>query len=209
MRSIGAIVKTVLFGYGVVCLADRAGPQGIPRSRTQPVQSRPEEAEQLLDEAGYPRGANKMRFKVPLDYNPIGDENRRLAEFMRAALARIGITIEIRAADASAFVKRIYTDRDFEITFNGHSNLFDPTVGVQRRYWSKNFKKGVPFSNASHDDNPKVDALLEGRQSRTIRSSVWRCSGIPGDRRARICPTSIFIRRSISPSRTSACMTTR
>jgi peptide/nickel transport system substrate-binding protein len=81
---------------------------------------------------------------------------------MRAALARIGIAIEIRAADASAFVKRIYTDRDFEITLNGHSNLFDPTVGVQRLYWSKNFKKGVPFSNASHYDNPKVDALLEG-----------------------------------------------
>ncbi len=58
--------------------------------------------------------------------------------------------------------KRVYTDREFDFTFNGHSNLFDPTVGVQRIYWSKNFKKGVPFSNGSHYDNPKVDALLEG-----------------------------------------------
>ena len=121
-----------------------------------------EKARKLLDEAGYPRGANKTRFKVPLDYNPIGDENRRLAEFMRSALARIGITVDIRAADASAFVKRVYTDREFDFTLNGHSNLFDPTVGVQRIYWSKNFKKGVPFSNGSHYDNPKVDALLEG-----------------------------------------------
>jgi len=37
-----------------------------------------------------------------------------------------------------------------------------PTVGVQRVYWSKNFKKGVPFSNGSNYNNPKVDALLEG-----------------------------------------------
>ena len=33
---------------------------------------------------------------------------------------------------------------------------------MQRIYWSKNFKKGVPFSNASNYNNPKVDALLEG-----------------------------------------------
>ena len=41
------------------------------------------------------------------------------------------------------------------------SNLFDPTVGVQRLYWSKNFRPGVPFSNGAHYSNPKVDALLE------------------------------------------------
>lgn len=41
------------------------------------------------------------------------------------------------------------------------SNLFDPTVGVQRLYWSKNFKKGVPFSNGSDYANPEVDRLLE------------------------------------------------
>jgi len=70
--------------------------------------------------------------------------------------------VEIRAQDLSAFSKRIYTDREFDFTYNGHSNLFDPTVGVQRIYWSKNFKKGVPFSNASNYNNPKVDALLEG-----------------------------------------------
>jgi len=81
---------------------------------------------------------------------------------MRSALGRIGIAVEVRAADPSAFVKRVYTDREFDFTYNGHSNLFDPTVGVQRIYWSKNFKKGVPFSNGSHYDNPKVDALLEG-----------------------------------------------
>ena len=111
---------------------------------------------------GFPRGNNKIRFKVPLDYNPIGDESRRASEFFRAALASIGIAVDGAGRRPSAFVKRIYTDRDFDFTYNGHSNLFDPTVGVQRIYWSKNFKKGVPFSNGSHYENPKVDALLEG-----------------------------------------------
>jgi peptide/nickel transport system substrate-binding protein len=35
------------------------------------------------------------------------------------------------------------------------------TVGVQHLYWSKNFKKGVPFSNGSGYANPDVDRLLE------------------------------------------------
>ena len=81
---------------------------------------------------------------MPLDYNPIGDDGRRTCEFIRASLSRVGVQIDIRSADLSAF-PRVYTDREFDMTYNGHSNLFDP-FGVQRIYWSKNFKKGVPFS---------------------------------------------------------------
>ena len=32
---------------------------------------------------------------------------------------------------------------------------------MQRLYWSKNFKKGVPFSNGSGWSNPAADAALE------------------------------------------------
>jgi len=157
------IVKTVMFGYAVPSASPIApGLKEFHDPSPSPYKLDLKAAEQLLDEAGFPRGANKIRFRVPLDYNPIGDETRRLAEYMRSALGRIGITVDIRAADASAFVKRIYTDREFDFTLNGHSNLFDPTVGVQRIFWSKNFKKGVPFSNGSNYNNPKVDALLEG-----------------------------------------------
>jgi peptide/nickel transport system substrate-binding protein len=41
------------------------------------------------------------------------------------------------------------------------SNLFDPTVGVQRLYWSKSFRIGVAFSNGAHYSDPEVDRLLE------------------------------------------------
>lgn len=118
-------------------------------------------ANKLLDEAGYAPKEGKTRFHVTLDYNPITTEGRRLAEYIRASLSRIGIAVDLRAQDISAFVKRIYTDRDFDFTVNGASNLFDPTVGVQRLYWSKSFVKGVPFSNSTHYSNPEVDQLLE------------------------------------------------
>ncbi len=60
-----------------------------------------------------------------------------------------------------AFLKRVYTDRQFDFTSIGVNTLFDPSVGVQRLYWSKNIRPGVPFSNAPHYSNPDVDRLLE------------------------------------------------
>jgi peptide/nickel transport system substrate-binding protein len=157
------MVQTVMYGYGTVTSSPIAlGLKEFHDPTPSPYGFDLKKAEALLDEAGFQRGSNRIRFTVPLDYNPIGDEGSQAANFLKAVLARIGIAVEVRAADASAFVKRIYADRDFDFTYNGHSNLFDPTVGVQRIYWSKNFKRGVPFSNGSHYNNPKVDALLEG-----------------------------------------------
>ena len=118
-------------------------------------------AEKLLDEAGYPRDANRVRFHTFFEANPTVDEPRRLAEFVRASLARVGITVEVRASDVGSYLKRAYTDRDWEMSCTGYSNLFDPTVGVQRMYWSKNIIKGVPFSNTAYYRNPRVDELLE------------------------------------------------
>jgi peptide/nickel transport system substrate-binding protein len=118
-------------------------------------------AEKLLDEAGYPRGSDGVRIRINLDYVPSGETYPRGSEYIRQALAKIGVDATVRSQDFATYTKRIYTDRDFDFAFEGMSNLFDPTVGVQRLYWSKNFKPGVPFSNGSAYSNPKVDALLE------------------------------------------------
>lgn len=118
-------------------------------------------AEKLLDEAGYPRGADRTRFKLTFDASPVVEESRRLGDFVRASLGRIGIAVDVRASDYGTYVKRIYTDRDFDFCCTTLSNLFDPTVGVQRLFWSKNIVTGVPFSNGTQYSNPRVDALLE------------------------------------------------
>jgi peptide/nickel transport system substrate-binding protein len=94
-----------------------------------------------------------------MDYTT--DEQRVLAEFLRAAMSKAGIGIELRGQDMGTLVKRVYTDRAFALHLASISNLFDPQVGVQRLYWSKNFIKGVPFSNGTTYSNPQVDALLE------------------------------------------------
>ena len=118
-------------------------------------------AEQLLDEAGYPRVSGAPRLKLVHDPLPYGEPFRRAGDFIRNALGRIGIEVTIRSQDFATYIHRVYTDRDFDFTFNSMSNLFDPTVGVQRLYWSKNFRVGVPFSNGSHYVSAETDRLLE------------------------------------------------
>ncbi|QYM95738.1 ABC transporter substrate-binding protein [Dickeya ananatis] len=118
-------------------------------------------AEQLLDEAGFPRQADGIRFRLVHDYMPYGDGFKRVAEYLKSALAKVGIDVTIRSQDFATYVKRVYTDRDFAFTNHSISNLFDPTVGVQRLYWSQAFKPGVAFGNGSHYANPDVDRLLE------------------------------------------------
>ena len=95
------IVKTVAYGYGTPVPSPIApGLKEFHDPTPSPYKLDLKTAEQLLDEAGYPRGADKVRFKVPLDYNPIGDDTRRPASSSASALNRIGIAVEIRAQDS-------------------------------------------------------------------------------------------------------------
>ncbi|WP_186017220.1 ABC transporter substrate-binding protein [Burkholderia gladioli] len=157
-----AILRTVWQGYGI------ASPTPISPLLTQfydattPVPAfDPAQAQKLLDAAGFPRASGGFRFPLTIDYNPYDPTFARLAEYLRQTLRGIGIEATVRGQDFASYVKRIYTDRAFDLDANFLGNMFDPTVGVQRLYWSKNFRPGVPFSNATHYNSPEVDRLLE------------------------------------------------
>jgi peptide/nickel transport system substrate-binding protein len=124
----------------------------------------PDRANKLLDEAGLPRNASGARLNLTLDVLPFGDQYVRTAEYLRQALADIGIIVNIRAQDFPSFIKHVYADRAFDLNLVGASNSPDPTIGVQRFYWSKAFKPGVAFTNSSHYNNPRVDEILEKAQ---------------------------------------------
>ncbi len=76
-------------------------------------------------------------------------------------MRRVGIDAVIQPREFAAYVKQVYTDRQFDLTIELLTNVFDPTVGVQRGYWSKNFKPGLPFSNSARYELPEADRLLE------------------------------------------------
>ena len=159
------LVDSVWFGYGKVA----TGP--IPSAVTQfytadvPTYSFDvAKANAVLDGAGFKRGADGMRFKLAQSY-PIFSEIPRTAEYIKQALGKIGIDVEMRSSDLGTFIRNVYSNYDFDFTNNYIYMLSDPTMGVQRLYWSDNIKKGVPFANVSGYSNPEVDRLLVAAQT--------------------------------------------
>jgi peptide/nickel transport system substrate-binding protein len=119
----------------------------------------PKKAEALLDEMGLKRGADGVRVKVTLDSLPYGDVYKRLAEYTKQALARVGIDVTIRTADVGAWGDRV-KNWDYEMTYQVLSQLGHPALGVSRLYVSSNIRK-VLFSNVNGYSNPRVDELFD------------------------------------------------
>ncbi|MGY3581726.1 peptide/nickel transport system substrate-binding protein [Bradyrhizobium sp. USDA 4341] len=116
-------------------------------------------AARLLDEAGFPL-KGRWRFALTHDFQPFGENFKRSGEALKSALAAVGIDVTVRGQDFPSYLKRVYTDRDFDFTFHPFTNMFDPTVGLQRFYTTDNYRKGVAFTNASHYSNPEIDRLF-------------------------------------------------
>ncbi len=117
-------------------------------------------SDELLDQAGFPRGPDGVRFALTLDPLPSSESFRKVANYLRQALGKIGISVTIRGQDFATFVKRVYTDRDFDLAYAWLITGTDPS-GIQSYYDSSAFKRGVPFSNGAHYSNPAVDELFE------------------------------------------------
>lgn len=157
------ILDNLFFGYGKVAqtpihndLTAFYSTDGVPAYDYDPAK-----AKQLLDEAGYKPGAGGVRFKLTIDPLPYGDYQNQVAQYMRQALKAVGIDVTVRSSDFAGWVKRVYTDRDFQMTVNDLTGGGDPTIGTQRTFWSQSYKIGVGFSNGSHYINPAMDTLLE------------------------------------------------
>jgi peptide/nickel transport system substrate-binding protein len=133
-------------------------------------------AEQLLDEAGYKRGADGVRFGFTLDPVPFGDRFQQIAEYIAQSVARIGVKVTLRQQDAASWLRRVYTTHDCQAYVYGIYNMMDPTVGVQRQYWSKAIKDGLVFANGSGYRNDRVDAIFEQAQveaSQAVRKQIF------------------------------------
>ena len=154
------LLDVVYFGYGKVA-ASVISPnlKGFVDPSIEPYGYNLKAANRLLDEAGYPRKADGTRFTLRLYANPFNTQ--AAGDFIKQSLAKVGIAVDFQFFDFSTYIQKTYTGRDFDLTLESLQNVFDPTLGVQRTLWSKNFRIGLPFSNASHYSNPEVDRLLE------------------------------------------------
>ena len=110
----------------------------------------------LLDEAGYPMNGDS-RFSLTIDFG--WAEVKPQVEYVKAALKKVGIDVEVRAsADFPTWAKKMGTG-DFDMSWDTVFNWGDPVIGVHRTYDSTNIHKGV-WSNTQGYSNERVDELM-------------------------------------------------
>lgn len=124
-------------------------------------------ANALLDEAGLKPGPDGVRLTLYNDVMPPASLYPRAAQFIRQCLSKIGIRLELRSEELATYLRRVFTDRDWDTITFGTGSDFDPVLGIQRFYTSASIKPGVPFSNATHYATPEVDGLFKAAQGET------------------------------------------
>lgn len=130
----------------------------------------PQRAEQILDKAGYRRGADGVRFHTSLKTST--DESARLlAAVLQQQLARVGIALELRSNEFATFYSdvvhgafSIYTLR--WIGGNEQPSIFSYAFAT----WREPPKGG----NRGFYSNPKLDALLQEAEQSSDREQRKR-----------------------------------
>ena len=159
------VIDNVWFGFGKAAvgpISSNFAPSGLFSAGVDyMVADRIERANKLLDEAGFPRKADGFRFEMVHDITPYGEEWQRFGESVQQSLAKIGIKASLRYEDVAKWLKRLYTDYDYDMSSNFLYNLPDPVLGVHRGFHSDRIKKGTVFVNGSRWSSPETDALMD------------------------------------------------
>ena len=114
----------------------------------------PEGAEALLDEAGYERGADDIRFKTALlwlDLRPVS-----YAELLASYWKRIGVDVEVDVEAIAPFAAR-RGERDFEMI---SAEAAGRPVGPPLTGWQRRFLPDTSW-NSSNVNDPRYNAKFE------------------------------------------------
>lgn len=129
-------------------------------------------AEQLLGDAGYADG-----FTFTLD-TPDSGVHSTVAEFVKSELAKVGITVEINVITDDEWYQKVYTDKDFQATLQGHVNDRDINFyGNPDFYWGYD-NTDVQTWLADSEKAPSVEEQTElvkkaNQQISDDAASVW------------------------------------
>lgn len=126
----------------------------------RPYEFDPKKASLLLDEAGYPRAANKMRFKIRLANLPYGASYDRLGEYVKLALGTVGIDVLLVNQDMGSWLKQVYTDWDYDLASTFLHDYSDPSIVFEQEFAAAAIRKGGTFNNNMDYRNPKLDEIL-------------------------------------------------
>lgn len=111
-------------------------------------------ANDLLDDAGHPRGADGIRFGLTYTgfVASLGGADQ-IGEVLKQQLAEVGIDLTLEYDEFSVFAEKIMANGDFDITWSGGPH--GPDAQVYRNYVGTGGNR-----NAMKYSNPRVDELF-------------------------------------------------
>ena len=156
------IVKTFMYGLG----KKATGPvmtqqERFYTSKVRTYEFNPKKAAQILDEAGYKKGADGKRFTIKLVTAPWFVENAKIGPYIKQVLEDIGIGVTLDAADRAGAIRKIYKSYDFDVALTAGLASPDPLMTTTHLYTTKGIVPGAAFVNASGYSNPKLDAIVD------------------------------------------------
>ncbi|MDF7666493.1 ABC transporter substrate-binding protein [Orbaceae bacterium ESL0727] len=117
-------------------------------------------ANQLLDEAGYPRKAGGNRFDLKLVHMNNGEDVPLFSTFIQQSLAEIGINVTIVNLDTAGALNAVYKQHDFDIATGWHQYRGDPAVSTT--VWLRSGSPdGAPWTNQYGWQSDTVDTLID------------------------------------------------
>jgi len=158
------LLKTVDFDYGKVMDSIVPNEPGSAWYHNPDVKRYPfdlKKAEQLLDEAGFPRKSGGMRFQISV-VNTFADPSViKNTEIIRDWLKKIGIDLQIETRDTATGFERVFKRWDFDVWYYMVGLGPDPQVAIRRFYHTENIRNHAGVVNACGFSNPRVDRLFE------------------------------------------------
>ncbi|MEM1610796.1 MAG: ABC transporter substrate-binding protein [Sulfolobales archaeon] len=119
----------------------------------------PEEANRLLDEAGYKRGPDGIRFKLRLTIDSTSYPwYVKEAELIRDFLRQVGIDVQIITLDTAAWHQTVFRNWDFDMSIFPFVHGPGPAYFIQ--YYTSRGIVRASWSNAMGYSNPKAEQLL-------------------------------------------------
>jgi peptide/nickel transport system substrate-binding protein len=128
----------------------------------------PKRANTLLDEAGAIRGPDGKRFAAHIAvFATQYPEFQQVALAMKSMWQAVGVDLVIDALEDQTYLKRIYLDRDFDLSLVTYTSYSDPALGIARTFVTASI--GRPYGNAAQYSNPDVDKLfLQGETATSL-----------------------------------------
>jgi peptide/nickel transport system substrate-binding protein len=123
----------------------------------------PERAKKILDEAGYPAGANGVRFHVTMKTSTVEDV-RSLAAVLQQQLTQVGIAVDIRTFEFATFYADVTRGAFQMYSLRWIGGNEQPDIFTHAFSTARFSPKGA---NRGHYSNAKLDALLDDGSTST------------------------------------------